>query len=253
MVLESLLRTYEDQRLLDEAVQHYVAEARADRPNRQEQLAAVEAEIRKADEALDRYFNAFETGSMSEEMCRPRIERLAERLRGLRARKAELEAAIEDEQLTGPDPEQVEDLKGRIREALLDAAAERRKAILQELVAEVRGRAEAASGQRSACRWGFVQCPKWCTIWDSSRTPPRGSRKVGQMTLRLSIRTSTTNCCSTRRRSYRCRRASASARCRRPDPHGLHDALPRLPKGRVERLDRGVTHTEVARMVNVHC
>jgi site-specific DNA recombinase len=137
-VLESLLRTYEDQQLLDEAVQQYIAQARADRPNRLEQLAAVEAEIRKADEALDRYFNAFETGSMSEEMCRPRIERLAERLRGLRARQAELTAAIEDERVTAPDLDEVERLKDKIREALLDGPVERRKAILQELVAEVR-------------------------------------------------------------------------------------------------------------------
>src|SRR5207247_9045084 len=106
--------------------------------NRQEQLAAIEAEIRKADEALDRYFNAFETGSMSEEMCRPRIERLAERLRGLRARKAELTTAIEDEQVTGPDPDEVEALKAKIRQAILGGPVERRKAILQELVAEVR-------------------------------------------------------------------------------------------------------------------
>ncbi len=127
LVLESLLRTYEDQQLLDQAVQQYLAQARANRPNHLEQLAAVEAEIRKADEALDRYFNAFEAGCMSEEMCRPRIEWLAERLRGLRARHAELTAAIEDEQVTGPDPDQVETLKGEIKEAMLDGPSERRK------------------------------------------------------------------------------------------------------------------------------
>jgi hypothetical protein len=137
LVLESLLRTYEDQQLLDQAVQQYLAQARANRPNHLERLAALEAEIRKADEALDRYFNAFEAGSMSVEMCRPRIERLAERLRGLRARQAELTAAIEDEQLIGPDPDQVETLKGEIKEAMLDGPSERRKGILQELVAEV--------------------------------------------------------------------------------------------------------------------
>ena len=162
-ILESLLRTYEDQHLLDGAVQQYIAHARANRPNRLEQLAAVEAEMRKADEALDRYFNAFETGSMSEEMCRPRIERLAERLRGLRARQAELTAAIEDERITSPDPHDLEVLKAKIREALLDGPIERRKAILQELVAEVWWRAEAASGRPSGSLLeGFSQCPKWC-------------------------------------------------------------------------------------------
>ena len=41
---------------------------------------------------------------MDEDLCRPRIEALTERLRALRARNSELAAAIEDEELRGPSP-----------------------------------------------------------------------------------------------------------------------------------------------------
>jgi site-specific DNA recombinase len=137
-VLESLLRTYLDQWLLDEAVQ-YLDDARAARPNRLEQLASVQADIRRSEEALVRYFSAFESGSMPEDLCRPRIERLAERLRSLRAHQAELTASIEEGgQVTAPGIEEVERLRDRIREALLNGPVVRRKAVLQELVAEVR-------------------------------------------------------------------------------------------------------------------
>jgi site-specific DNA recombinase len=137
VVLESLLQTYKDQRLLDEAVDEYMARSRAAKPQRQEQAAALEAEIKRAEEALDRYFNAFETGKMNEDLCRPRIEALAERLRGLRARRSELMVVLEDD-LAGPSPEELEILRAKIRHAIDEGPSTLRKAVLQELVVEVR-------------------------------------------------------------------------------------------------------------------
>src|SRR5262245_36220571 len=137
-VLEAPLHTYEDERVLEEAVQGYRARSRAARPNQREQLAAVQAEIRRSEEALDRYFNAFEAGKMDDDLCRPRIEALTERLRALRARNSELGYAIEEEELTRRSPEERDALRGRIRGAIDHGPVTLRKAVLQELVAEVR-------------------------------------------------------------------------------------------------------------------
>jgi site-specific DNA recombinase len=137
-VLAALLRTFEDESLLEEAVAEYLARAEAARPQRQDQLSGVGADIRKSEDALERYFNAFESGKMSESACGSRIEALGERVRALRARHAELTAAVEEEQLTGPSPEELEALRARIRDAIEDGPIARRKAVLQELVAEVR-------------------------------------------------------------------------------------------------------------------
>ncbi len=101
---------------------------------RQATRPAIQADVRKSEDALDRYFNAFESGRMSESACGPRIEALGERLRALRARHAELTAAMEEEQLAGPSPEDLEALRARIRDAIEDGPVARRKAVLQELV-----------------------------------------------------------------------------------------------------------------------
>jgi hypothetical protein len=66
------------------------------------------------------------------------IEALTETLWRLRARNSELAAAIEDEELTGPSPEELDALRARIRGAIDHGLVTLRKAVLQELVAEVR-------------------------------------------------------------------------------------------------------------------
>ncbi len=73
----------------------------------------MEAEVRRPEEAMERYFNAFETGKINEDLCRPRIEALAERLRGLRSRQSELATIIEEEDLAGPSPQELETLEGQ--------------------------------------------------------------------------------------------------------------------------------------------
>ena len=75
---------------------------------------------------------------MPEDLCGPRIEDLGEKLRALRARHAELTAAIEEDQLTGPSPAELDTLRAEIRQAIEKGPVARRKAVLQELVAEVR-------------------------------------------------------------------------------------------------------------------
>ena len=52
-MLKALLRTFEDESVLEEAVPEYLARAKTARPQRQDQLSAVEADIRKSEDALD--------------------------------------------------------------------------------------------------------------------------------------------------------------------------------------------------------
>jgi hypothetical protein len=161
-VLDSLLRTLYDQRLLDEAVEEYLARARAAKPNMREQAAAVAAEIRRAEEALDRYFNAFESGKMSEDLCQPRIEALAEKIRGLQSRQAELTAAMDDEELTGPSAEELAAMVATVEHAIEHGPNTLRKAVLQEFVVDVRIESRRV-------------------IWPTFRLPLGGVREVSQM------------------------------------------------------------------------
>lgn len=92
-VLASLLETYEREDLIATAVADASARLNAARPGHREQLAADEAEIKNAEAAMDRYFHAFESSAMSEVTCGRRVEALAERVRELYPRQAELRGA----------------------------------------------------------------------------------------------------------------------------------------------------------------
>jgi site-specific DNA recombinase len=112
----------------------------ASRPDREQELVAVEAEIRRAQGSLDRYFKAFEEGRLREGVCTRRIEELSEELTSLEARRSELAEEISESQPSVPDPAELAELVGDIKRALRDGAPPERKAVMQAVVAEIRVR-----------------------------------------------------------------------------------------------------------------
>jgi site-specific DNA recombinase len=136
--LDSLLSTFQNQALVHKAVADFLARANASRPQHHEQLVAVAAEIRRTEVALDRYFQAFESGKMVENQCASRIQALSERLQGLKGRQLELSDAIESQPVMGPTPAALEALRDTIRTSIASGPDTQRKALLQDLVAEVR-------------------------------------------------------------------------------------------------------------------
>jgi len=93
-ILAAMLEAYSDSDLVTKALEEARARATAAVPQLKEQLAAVETDIRKAEESLERYFLAFEAGSMNEQACAARIESHGRRRTELHARGREIEAAI---------------------------------------------------------------------------------------------------------------------------------------------------------------
>ena len=79
-VIDALRSTYAEADLLVDAVTVALERANADQPKVAEQMAGVEAEIRRTQESIDRYFAAFESGAMPESLCAPRVTSLQERL-----------------------------------------------------------------------------------------------------------------------------------------------------------------------------
>jgi hypothetical protein len=67
-----------------EAIASAFEELEAEGPQREEEVARIDAEARKVGESLDRYFRAFEEGTMPESACGSRIDELAGKLRGWR-------------------------------------------------------------------------------------------------------------------------------------------------------------------------
>jgi hypothetical protein len=87
--------------------------------------------------SLERYFRAFEEGTMPESACAPRIGELSEKLRGLEARREELavEEPSEREPLTDED---LALLQAEVRKVIEGGDPPTRKALLQSLVDETR-------------------------------------------------------------------------------------------------------------------
>ncbi len=112
-------------------------ELEAEAPQREAELERIDAEARRVGESLDRYFRAFEEGSMPESACAPRIDELSGKLRGLQARREEL-GAEEPEEHKPLSDEDLELLVAHVREVIEGGDPPTRKALLQSLVEEIR-------------------------------------------------------------------------------------------------------------------
>ena len=137
-VLDALLHTYERTDLFDKAVSAARRRARVERANHEQELAVVDAGITKAEDAIERYLSAFETGTLSEAQCGKRLEGLAAKVRDLRERREELVAPMELASARAPDAGEIAAMRRHIVQAFTDGAVPARKALLQALVHEIR-------------------------------------------------------------------------------------------------------------------
>ena len=137
-ILDALLHVYERTDLFERAVSAARRRARAERANHHQELAVVDAGITKAEDAIERYLLAFESGTLSEAQCAKRLEQLAAKVRNLRQRREELVVAVEQASATAPDAEVIAEMRRNIEHALTHGAVPARKALLQALVHEIR-------------------------------------------------------------------------------------------------------------------
>lgn len=139
-VVESLVRTLQNRDLLQDAVAKWFARAERARPRLRKQLAAVAAQVRTVEESLDRYFRAFEKGTMKESACAGRIDKLTSELVALKGRHTDLSEQVREEAPKVLSPEDLADLIDEVQEALSLGPVAQRKALMQSLVVEVRVR-----------------------------------------------------------------------------------------------------------------
>jgi site-specific DNA recombinase len=140
--LESAIRaalreTFRHHRLLREAVEEWRAIRCSEQPHLQEQLAQVEAEIVRGEDAVEHYLLAFEARTIPESLCGPRLEKLAASIAGLRCRKGELVAQLDDEPDDPYDDLDLAELEGLVNDVFTqegEADLPAIKALFQQLV-----------------------------------------------------------------------------------------------------------------------
>src|SRR5205823_4655481 len=96
----------------------------------------LEAALKKTRAQLDRYYAAFEEGSMSGAACGPRVKALNERLADLEGRQAELSEAG-SMALDPLSDDELHELQARVRQIIQEADRRQTKALLQALVQQI--------------------------------------------------------------------------------------------------------------------
>jgi site-specific DNA recombinase len=143
-VLRQLASVYRDERLIRDALAAATAEAQRRRPELEQRLASISAEISRAEQALERYYEAFEQGKLSPERCEQRLTRLQARLDDLHAQEAELSLRAPHEATQAPTAADLAAVADQLEAVIAEADPQRAKALLRLLIEELRvnGRAE---------------------------------------------------------------------------------------------------------------
>ncbi len=136
-ILNGLLQTYEKPGLIRAAMARATEKRAAGQPKVAQELAAVAADINRAQDAIKRYQVAFEGGTMQPEDCGPRLQELGNQLRDLRSREAELELARTDQAVPEITDEWIAEIHDEIVATLNEGSPAKKKALLKRLIVDV--------------------------------------------------------------------------------------------------------------------
>jgi site-specific DNA recombinase len=119
-------------------------EAERTRPEIEQRLASIGAEIARVEQALERYYEAFEQGKLSAERFDERLTRLQARLEDLRAQQAELTLSTPEAPGRGPTPADLAAVADHLERVIAEGEPPGTKALLRLLIHELRvnGRAQ---------------------------------------------------------------------------------------------------------------
>jgi site-specific DNA recombinase len=137
-VLRQLVSIYRDKDIVADAITDANAETEKQRPEFEQRLASIGAEITRAEQALERYYEAFEQGKLSPERCEDRLTRLQSRLDDLHAQEAELALAAPDEATHAATPALVAEVADLLESVLDEGDPQKAKALLRLLIDELR-------------------------------------------------------------------------------------------------------------------
>ena len=142
-VLNQLAVLYRDGELIANALHRAYNESASERPAIEDRQRTVAEEIRRAERALDRYYQAFESGDLEPGKFKTRLADLDAKLDTLREQEHTLTAQLADP-VDSFDPQALTAVADRLRDTLATGEPEQTKALLRLLIKELRvnGRSE---------------------------------------------------------------------------------------------------------------
>ena len=106
----------------------------AEKPDLEKEIGRIEAQVAKSQTRLDRYFEAFEAGTMTAEICTQRVQDLQARLEELEAEKRELEARRKRLELPALDRAKLAGLMDNFEEVMAAGTNPQKKDLFHRLV-----------------------------------------------------------------------------------------------------------------------
>jgi site-specific DNA recombinase len=137
-VLTQLADLYRDGRVIEKALADAAQHIETERPRIEEQLGATRAEIGRLEAKLERYFEAFEDGTLSPTDCQDRVRGHRARLEILREQEADLTHSLGTQAHTSPDTAALAGLADQLEDILATESPEQAKELLRLLVKEIR-------------------------------------------------------------------------------------------------------------------
>jgi site-specific DNA recombinase len=166
------------------------------RPEFEQRLASIGAEITRAEQALERYYEAFEQGTLSAERCEDRLTRLQARLDDLHAQEAELSLSAPVQAAHAPTAADLAEIADALEAVAAEGEPQKAKALLQLFIAELRVNSHAeilptyrlvtpaVCAMSEKVELGGLEPP---TSWVRSRRPPALSLGCLQVFSRYSV------------------------------------------------------------------
>jgi site-specific DNA recombinase len=137
-VIHQLASLYRDEHVISDVLARAKADVEKRRPEFEQRLASIGAEIARAEHALDRYYDAFEQGKLSPERCEERLTRLQARLDDLRAQEAELAIQAPHEAAHAATPADLAEIADVLETVCAEGDPRKAKALLNLLIDELR-------------------------------------------------------------------------------------------------------------------
>ncbi|MCD6416386.1 MAG: recombinase family protein [Planctomycetes bacterium] len=109
----------------------------AEKPDVEKEIRKVEAQMERTRKAIERYFRAFEAGTMKPKLCNEKVEDLKARLEELETEKQQLEARRKRLELSSLDKEAIARMLEEFEEVMAAGTNPQKKHLLQSIVKKV--------------------------------------------------------------------------------------------------------------------
>lgn len=161
-IVQDLKAMFRDEQFLARVWTEANKQLGAEKPNLDQEIAKVEAQAAKTRAAIDRYFEAFEAGTLDAGLCNEKVRDLRARLEELEDEKQDLEARRERLELPAIDREMMATLVEQFDRVMAEGPNPKKKDLLRRLVKKV-----LVHDRRTIEIWYGLPNPQGCEDWNN--------------------------------------------------------------------------------------